>query len=82
VQIISLVVGIIAFVGMFLFTLPCLGAFNWLNIPLAVIGLIIGTVALVTNKGGSRGTATAGVVLSAIAVVWGLVRLLMGGGLV
>jgi hypothetical protein len=81
-QIASLVIGIIVFVGMFLFTLPCLGAFNWLNIPLAFIGLIVGIVALVNTKQGPRGAGIAGVVLSAIAILWGFARLIMGGGLV
>ena len=81
-QIASLVVGVIAFVGMFLFTLPCLGAFNWLNVPLAFIGLILGIVAVVQKKEGSNGAAIAGLVLSAIAILWGVTRLVMGGGLV
>jgi len=80
-QVVSLVIGILAVVGMFLFTLPCLGAFNWVNVPIALIGLTLGIISVATAKSGSRGAGIAGIVLSAIAIVWGVIRLGLGGGL-
>lgn len=79
----SLVIGILAILGLLLGFIPCLGAFNWLNIPFAVLGLILGIVAL--NKvvpGESKSAATAGVVMCAIAIALGILRLILGGGIV
>ncbi|RZK56066.1 MAG: hypothetical protein EOO87_06335 [Pedobacter sp.] len=79
----SLVMGILSIVGMLFGFIPCLGAFNWLNIPFAVIGLIISIIALNQKiPGQSNGNATAGLVMCAIAVVFGLLRLILGGGVV
>lgn len=80
-QILSLVWGILSIVGMFVAAFPCLGSLNWLNIPFSFVGLIISIVTLVTTKEQSKGKAIAGLVLCAIAVMFGGLRLLMGGGL-
>lgn len=79
-QILSLVWGILAVLGMFVAFFPCLGALNWLNIPFAVVGLIISIVTLVSAPGPSKGGAIAGVVLCGAAVLLGLLRLAAGGG--
>ncbi len=76
----SLVWGILALIGMFVAFLPCLGSLNWLNIPFAGLGLIISVVAVATSKEQKKGGGMAGIVLCAIAVVLGLLRLLAGGG--
>ena len=44
-QILSLVWGILAILGLGVAFVPCLGSLNWLNIPFAVVGLIISIVA-------------------------------------
>jgi len=67
--------------GMFIAFFPCFGSLNWLNIPFAIIGLIISAVALSKAPEASRGSAIAGLVLSCIAVLFGAVRLIMGGGI-
>lgn len=74
---ISLIIGILAGIGMAIGFIPCLGWFNWLNIPLAVIGLIFGIIA--TTQGDGKGTA--GSIICAIAIVLGLIRLVLGGGI-
>ena len=81
-QTLSLVWGILAIVGMVIGFFPCLGSLNWVNIPFAVVGLIISVIALSTAKTPNKGGSVAGVVCCAIAVVVGLIRLLAGGGLV
>ncbi|MBM3892308.1 MAG: hypothetical protein FJ388_24600 [Verrucomicrobia bacterium] len=81
-QVLSLIWGILAIVGMLIAFLPCLGSLNWLNIPFSVIGLIISIIALVTTKEGKKGSSIAGLVLCGIAVVFGLLRLILGGGVV
>jgi hypothetical protein len=81
-QILSLVWGILAIIGMIVAFFPCLGALNWLNIPFSGIGLIISIVALVTTKEQKKGGSIAGIVLCSIAIVFGIIRLILGAGVV
>jgi hypothetical protein len=76
----SLVWGILAMLGMMVGFLPCLGSLNWLNIPFSIIGLIISIVALSQAPPDKKGSAVAGTVLCAIAMVIGAIRLVAGGG--
>jgi hypothetical protein len=80
-QVLSLVWGILALLGFMLAFIPCLGALNWLNIPFAVIGLILSIVAFAGAPPGRRGFSGAGVVLCLIAVFIGAKRLIWGGGI-
>lgn len=80
-QMLALVWGILSIVGLGVAFLPCLGALNWLNIPFAVVGLIISIVAASNAPLGNRGAANAGIVLNAIAIVFGLIRLVLGAGI-
>jgi hypothetical protein len=59
--------------------IPCLGSLNWINIPFAVVGLIIGVAA--KSQPGNQGAATIGIILNAIAIAFGFVRLVLGGGI-
>ncbi|MBN2337049.1 MAG: hypothetical protein JXP48_00800 [Acidobacteria bacterium] len=79
--VLSLIWGILALVGLGIGFIPCLGSLNWLNIPFAGIGLIVGILALLRAVPEKRGGAIAGVVLCAIAVVLGVIRLILGGGI-
>lgn len=82
-SIVALIWGILAFLGFLVGMVPCLGAFNWLNIPFAIVGAIIGAVARSkTPPGESPTMATVGLVLSLIAVGIGVVRLMLGGGII
>lgn len=81
-KIAALVWGLLAIAGMFIAAFPCLGSLNWINIPFAGLGLIFSVVTLVQTKEAEKGMPIAGVVCCAIAVVFGLVRLVLGGGLV
>lgn len=69
-NIISILIGLmaspIAFAGM----IPFLGWMNWLMIPVAVLGAIIGAFA--KNK--------AGLTINLIVLAVGVVRLMLGGG--
>lgn len=80
-QTLSLIWGIVAMLGFLVAFFPCLGALNWLNIPFAIVGLIISGVALGNAPPGQQGTAKTGLILCAIATVLGAIRLLMGGGI-
>jgi hypothetical protein len=79
-QVLGLIWGILAILGMFIATIPFLGWLNWGNIPFAFVGLIISCVATAIAKG-SKGMGIAGIVLCCIAIIWGAVRLKAGWGI-
>lgn len=81
-QILSLAWGILAIIFMVIGFIPCLGALNWLNIPFSAIGLIIGAISLSASNKENRGSASAGLVLCAIALFFGIIRLIIGGGVI
>jgi hypothetical protein len=70
-NLISLIIGAVAVVFALIAFLPLLGWANWLIIPLAIIGAIVGMI--------SRGTA--GRNLNLFVIVIGVVRLMLGGGI-
>jgi cobalamin biosynthesis protein CobD/CbiB len=80
-EVLSLIWGILAVLGLGVAFFPCLGSLNWLNIPFSVIGLAIGLVATNKAQPDKKNLATAGVVLCAVAVVLGALRLFLGGGI-
>jgi hypothetical protein len=67
----SLIVGFVALILAVVAFIPFLGWANWLIIPLAVIGAGIGVA--------SRGTA--GRNLNLFVIVIGIIRLMLGGGI-
>jgi hypothetical protein len=67
----SLLVGFVALICALVAFLPLLGWLNWLIIPLAIIGAGVGVI--------SRGTAGRNLNLLVIAI--GVVRLILGGGI-
>lgn len=76
----SLIWGLLAFGAMLVFLIPCLGFFNIFNIIFAIGGLIISIIALVSpGDSQSKGSAIAGLVLCAAAIVIGLFRWAAGG---
>jgi hypothetical protein len=68
----SLIIGLVALIFAIVAFLPLLGWANWLIIPLAIIGAGIGML--------SRGTA--GRNLNLLVIVIGIVRLMIGGGII
>jgi hypothetical protein len=77
---ITLAWGILSIFGMFIGFIPCLGSLNWLNIPFAVIGTVVGIVAVVSQKNGASRAGVTGLVLCVIASLFGMIRLTLGGG--
>lgn len=67
----SLIIGFVALVCDVVAFLPLLGWLNWLIIPLAIIGAGVGIL--------SRGTA--GRNLNLLVILIGVVRLVLGGGI-
>ena len=70
-NLVSLIIGVVALVFAVIAFIPLLGWANWLIIPLAVIGAAVGVI--------SRGTA--GRNLNLLVIVIGVVRLMLGGGI-
>ena len=83
-KIAGLIFGILSILGMLLGFIPCFGAFNWLNIPFAIIGLILSILGYTQEKSLNlpTGMATTGIVLCAIAILFGAIRLFLGAGVV
>jgi len=79
---IGLLWGIASLLGMLLAFIPLLGWGNWLTIPFAVCGLIVSGIAYAITSPARRGRATAGLWLNIIAIVIGLMRLSLGGGII
>lgn len=76
----GLIIGVITFIGFLIGFIPLLGWFNWFNIPFAVIGLVLSIISAAIGKG-SKGTAITGIVLNAVAIIFGGMRLAAGGGI-
>ena len=68
---VSLIIGVIALVCAAVAFIPLLGWLNWLIIPLAVIGAGVGQVS--DNNSGRN--------LNLFVIVVGIVRLMLGGGI-
>ncbi len=68
---VSIVIGLVALVFVAIAFLPFLGWANWLVVPLAIIGAAIGAL--------SRGSA--GRNLNILVIVIGVLRLMLGGGI-
>lgn len=71
-NIVSLGIGGVALILALIAFIPLLGWANWFIIPLAVIGLVFGLM--------SRGRS--GQTLNLVVIVVGVVRLMLGGGLI
>jgi hypothetical protein len=79
-NILSLVWGVLAFCGMFIGLIPCLGSLNWLNVPFALVGVLLSIIALATSRPGRSNAAIAGLILCLLATIFGVMRLHLGGG--
>ena len=70
-NLISLIIGAVALVCAAIAFIPLLGWANWLIIPLAVIGAGIGAVS----------SSTSGRNLNLVVILIGVLRLMLGGGI-
>lgn len=70
-NIVSLIIGVVALVLAVIAFLPLLGWANWFIIPLALIGAGIGTMS----------QAKTGRNLNIFVIVVGVLRLMLGGGI-
>jgi hypothetical protein len=70
-NLVSLVIGLIAFLCALVAFIPLLGWLNWLIIPLALVGTLIGAMS----------AAKSGRNLNLFVIVVGVLRLMLGGGI-
>ena len=70
-NLVSIIIGVVAFLLAIVAFLPLLGWANWLIVPLAIIGAGVGMAS-----GG-----TAGRNLNLFVIVVGVLRLMLGGGI-
>lgn len=61
---------------------PLLGWGNWFLIPFAAVGALIAAIALLFTSAGNRGRAKTGLLLNAVVIVVGVIRLGLGGGVI
>ena len=71
-NLVSIIIGFVALVLAALAFLPFLGWANWLIIPLALIGAGIGAIGV--DKAGRN--------LNLFVIIVGIVRLMIGGGII
>lgn len=71
-NLISIILGLIALVLVVIAFIPLLGWANWIIIPIAVVGLAIGAMS----------DRTSGRNLNIVVIVIGVVRLMLGGGII
>ena len=70
-NLVSLIIGLVALVFAVIAFLPLLGWANWLIVPLAIIGAVVGMMS-----GSNTGRN-----LNLFVIVIGIFRLMLGGGI-
>jgi uncharacterized membrane protein len=70
-NLVSIIIGVVAFLLALIAFLPLLGWANWLIVPLAIIGAVVGMIS----------RSTAGRNLNLFVIVIGVGRLILGGGI-
>jgi hypothetical protein len=70
-NLVSLIIGLVALVFAIIAFLPLLGWANWLIVPLAIIGAVVGMMS----------RSNAGRNLNLFVIVIGIFRLMLGGGI-
>ena len=71
-NLVSIIIGVVAFLFALVAFIPLLGWANWLIIPLALVGAAVGAMA--AGKAGRN--------LNLFVVVIGILRLMLGGGII
>lgn len=79
-NVVTLVWGILAVAGMGVAFIPCLGSLNWINIPFAIVGTVIGIINVAGSRNAASRAGLTGLVLCAMASLFGMIRIALGGG--
>ena len=68
---VGIILGVISLIIMLVGLIPLLGWLNWISIPVAIIGLIFSAFGKKSN----------GLKICGIVVIFGILRLILGGGI-
>ena len=79
-QVLGFLFGIFSVFGMFIAFLPLIGWMYWGVIPFALAGLVISIIGTSTTKK-TKGLGIAAIALCCIAIIVGIIRLNIGGGI-
>jgi hypothetical protein len=79
-QVIGFLFGIFSIIVIFFAFLPLLGWMNWSVIPFALVGLVISITGTATAKRSWR-LGIVAIALCCIAIIVGIIRLKIGGGI-
>ena len=71
-NVVSLIIGVVALICAVVAFIPLLGWLNWFIIPLALIGAGVGVIS----------KSTTGRNLNLFVILVGIVRLMLGGGII
>ncbi len=77
---ITLLWGVLAFVGTLLGFSPRLSILNFINIPFAFAGAVVGIIAVVSSKHGASKAGLTGLAMCVLASLFGMIRLALGPG--
>lgn len=70
-NLVSIIIGVVALILALIAFIPLLGWANWLIIPLAIIGAAVGMIS----------RSTSGRNLNLFVILVGVIRLIIGGGI-
>lgn len=70
-NLVSIIIGLVSLVMALVAFIPLLGWANWLIIPFAVIGLVVGLLS----------SSRSGAAINAVVIGVGVLRLMLGGGI-
>lgn len=80
-QVVSLVWGTLVLVALLIGRIPYFSAVSWVLIPLAALGAALALLALIMERGRNRTAAIVGLIVNAVAMMIGLLRMFYDGGI-
>jgi len=79
-SVIGFIFAMLSALVLLLTIIPLLGWINWLNIPFAFLGLIFSVIGVTATK--NKGIGMAGIVISCVVIILGILRLKACGGFI
>jgi hypothetical protein len=80
-QVLALTWGLLSIAAVGLAFLPCFGSLNWVVIPFAGLGFLLSVFAFMGGDDENRGGSAAGMACCGLAALFGIFRLVLGGGI-
>jgi hypothetical protein len=80
-KLVGFILGLVSLIGWMVALIPLLGWLNWIFIPLALIGLVFSLIGVLIPIP-PRSLGIAGIVMCLIVIVFGIIRLKIGCGII